>query len=64
MSSGEPVLIDTIGWEGLASANTPQTSPIYPPGEYAVGLFSRNAEVEITVQCSENLHEVTYTGGI
>lgn len=64
MSSGEPVLIDTIGWEGLASANTPQTSPIYPPGEYAVGLFSRNAEVEITVQCSENLYEVTYTGGI
>ena len=64
ISSGEPVLIDTIGWEGLASANTPQTSPVYPPGEYAVGLFSRNAEVEITVQCSENLYEVTYTGGI
>lgn len=64
ISLGKPVLIDTIGWEGLASADVPQTSPIYPPGEYAVGLFVRNADVEITVQCSENLHEVTYTGGI
>ncbi len=64
MSSGEPKLIDTFGWQGENLANSPQTSPVYPPGKYAVGLYVRNADVEITVQCSDNLNEVTYQGGI
>ena len=64
MSSGEPVLLDTFGWQGENLANSPQTSPVYPPGKYAVGLYVRNADVEITVQCSDNLNEVTYNGGI
>ena len=64
MSSGEPVLLDTFGWQGENLANTPQTSPVYPPGKYAVGLYVRNAEVEIKVQCSDNVNEGTYKGGI
>ena len=64
ISSGEPVLLDTFGWQGENLANSPQTSPVYPPGKYAVGLYVRNAEVEIKVQCSDNLNEVTYKGGI
>ena len=64
ISSGEPVLLDTFGWQGENLANSPQTSPVYPPGKYAVGLYVRNADVEITVQCSDNLNEVTYKGGI
>ena len=64
MSSGEPVLIDTFGWQGENSADSPQVSPIYPPGKYAIGLYVRNANVEIMVQCSDNLNEVTYKGGI
>ena len=64
ISSGEPKLIDTFGWQGENLANSPQTSPVYPPGKYAVGLYVRNADVEITVQCSDNLNEVTYNGGI
>ena len=64
MSSGEPILIDKLGWQGSNSANNQQTSPVYPPGKYAIGLFVRNAEVEITVQCSDDLHEVIYLGGI
>ena len=64
MSSGEPVLLDTFGWQGENLANSPQTSPVYPPGKYAVGLYVRNADVEITVQCSDNLNEETYKGGI
>ena len=64
ISSGEPVLLDTFGWQGENLANSPQTSPVYPPGKYAVGLYVRNADVEITVQCSDNLNEVTYNGGI
>ena len=64
ISSGEPVLLDTFGWQGENLANSPQISPVYPPGKYAVGLYVRNADVEITVQCSDNLNEVTYNGGI
>ena len=64
ISSGEPVLLDTFGWQGENLANSPQTSPVYPPGKYAVGLYVRNADVEITVQCSDNLNEETYKGGI
>ena len=64
ISSGEPVLLDTFGWQGENLANSPQTSPVYPPGKYAVGLYVRNADVEIMVQCSDNLNEVTYEGGI
>ena len=64
ISSGEPVLLDTFGWQGENLANSPQTSPVYPPGKYAVGLYVRNADVEIMVQCSDNLNEVTYMGGI
>lgn len=64
ISSGEPVLLDTFGWQGENLANSPQTSPVYPPGKYAVGLYVRNADVEIRVQCSDNLNEVTYNGGI
>ena len=64
MSSGELVLLDTFGWQGENLANTPQTSPVYPPGKYAVGLYVRNAEVEIKVQCSDNVNEGTYKGGI
>ena len=64
ISSGEPKLIDTFGWQGENLANSPQTSPVYPPGKYAVGLYVRNADVEITVQCSDNLNEETYKGGI
>ena len=64
ISSGEPVLLDTFGWQGENLANSPQTSPVYPPGKYAVGLYVRNADVEITVQCSDNVNEETYKGGI
>ncbi|MBQ2772042.1 MAG: hypothetical protein IJE95_04940 [Methanocorpusculum sp.] len=64
MSSGEPVLLDTFGWQGENLADSSQTSPVYPPGKYAVGLYVRNANVDITVQCSDNLNEVTYEGGI
>ena len=64
ISSGEPVLLDTFGWQGENLANTPQTSPVYPPGKYAVGLYVRNSDVEITVQCSDNVNEETYKGGI
>ena len=64
MSSGEPELLDTFGWQGENSADSPQVSPIYPPGKYAIGLYVRNANVEIMVQCSDNLNEVTYKGGI
>ena len=64
MSSGEPKLHDTFGWQGENSADSIQTSPVYPPGKYAVGLYVRNAEVEIKVQCSDNINEGTYKGGI
>ena len=64
ISGKEPVLLDTFGWQGTNSADSIQTSPVYPPGKYAVGLYVRNADVEITVQCSDNLNEVTYKGGI
>ena len=64
MSSGEPKLLDTFGWQGENSADSIQISPVYPPGKYAVGLYVRNAEVEIKVQCSDDLNEVTYKGGI
>ena len=64
ISSGEPVLLDTFGWQSTHSADSIQTSPVYPPGKYAVGLYVRNADVEITVQCSDDLNEVTYQGGI
>ena len=64
MSSGEPKLLDTFGWQGENSADSIQTSPVYPPGKYAVGLYVRNAEVEIKVQCSDNVNEGTYKGGI
>lgn len=64
MASGDPVLLDTIGWQGIASADKTQTSPSYPPGKYAIGLFVRNANVEITVQCIEDLNAKTYQGGI
>ena len=64
ISGKEPVLIDTFGWQGTNSADSIQTSPVYPPGKYAVGLYVRNAEVEIKVQCSDDLNEVTYKGGI
>ena len=64
MSSGTPVLLDTFGWQGENSADAYQTSPVYPPGKYAVGLYVRNANVDIMVQCSDNLNEVTYKGGI
>ena len=64
ISSGEPKLLDTFGWQGENLANSPQTSPVYPPGKYAVGLYVRNADVEIMVQCSDNLNEVIYKGGI
>ena len=64
ISGKEPVLLDTFGWQGTNSADSIQTSPVYPPGKYAVGLYVRNADVEITVQCSDNLNEETYKGGI
>lgn len=64
MSSGEPVLLDTFGWQGTNAADSIQTSPVYPPGKYAIGLYVRNAEIEIKVQCSDDLNEVTYKGGI
>ena len=64
MASGEPVLLDTFGWQGTASADKNQTSPSYPPGKYAIGLFVRNANVDITVQCIEDLNAKTYQGGI
>ena len=64
ISGKEPVLLDTFGWQGTNAADSIQTSPVYPPGKYAVGLYVRNAEVEITVQCSHDLDEVTYKGGI
>ena len=64
ISSGEPELLDTFGWQGTNSADSIQTSPVYPPGKYAVGLYVRNAEVEIKVQCSDNINEGTYKGGI
>ena len=64
MASGEPVLLDTFGWQGIASADKTQTSPSYPPGKYAIGLFVRNANVDITVQCIEDLNAKTYQGGI
>ena len=64
ISSGEPELLDTFGWQGENSADSIQTSPVYPPGKYAVGLYVRNAEVEIKVQCSDNVNEQTYKGGI
>ena len=64
MASGEPVLLDTFGWQGTASADKTQTSPSYPPGKYAIGLYVRNANVDITVQCIEDLNAVTYQGGI
>ena len=64
ISGKEPVLLDTFGWQGTNAADSIQTSPVYPPGKYAVGLYVRNAEVEITVQCSDNLNEETYKGGI
>lgn len=64
MASGEPVLLDTFGWQGTASADKTQTSPSYPPGKYAIGLFVRNANVDITVQCIEDLNAKTYQGGI
>jgi len=64
ISGKEPVLLDTFGWQGTNAADSIQTSPVYPPGKYAVGLYVRNAEVEIKVQCSDDLNEVTYKGGI
>ena len=64
MASGEPVLLDTFGWQGTASADKTQTSPSYPPGKYAIGLYVRNANVDITVQCIEDLNAKTYQGGI
>ena len=64
MASGEPVLLDTFGWQGIASADKTQTSPSYPPGKYAIGLYVRNANVDITVQCIEDLNAKTYLGGI
>ena len=64
MASGEPVLLDTFGWQGIASADKTQTSPSYPPGKYAIGLYVRNANVDITVQCIEDLNAKTYQGGI
>ena len=64
MASGEPILLDTFGWQGTASADKTQTSPSYPPGKYAIGLYVRNANVDITVQCIEDLNAKTYQGGI
>ena len=64
MASGEPVLLDTFGWQGTAPADKTQTSPSYPPGKYAIGLYVRNANVDITVQCIEDLNAKTYQGGI
>ena len=64
ISSGEPVLIDTFGWQGTSPADKTQTSPVYPPGKYAIGLFVRNANVDITVQCIEDLNAKSYAGGI
>lgn len=64
VSGKEPVLLDTFGWQAENSADSIQTSPAYPPGKYAVGIYLRNADIEIKVQCSHDLNEVTYKGGI
>ncbi|MDO5847498.1 MAG: hypothetical protein Q4Q20_04275 [Methanocorpusculum sp.] len=45
-----PELIEMFGWQGHDDANTTGTSKIYTPGKYAVSIFSRNVDAEISLQ--------------
>lgn len=48
-----PVLLETFGWQGTSGADPRGHSLVYPPGDYAVGVFVRNVDVTVDVEFGE-----------
>ncbi len=63
LETNSPRLLDTFGWQGTSDASTRGKSPMYPPGEYAIGVFVRNVDISIAVEYGQQ-QQTAYTGGI
>lgn len=61
---GSISLVEITGWQGHANADTYDTSRIYPPGHYAIGIFSRNVFASVVIEFSGKNETTTYAGGI
>lgn len=54
-SGGIPHLMKTFGWNGDYSAETKKVEGFFEPGTYGLGVFLRNAGVDIDIQQSTRL---------
>lgn len=61
---GVPVLQDITGWQGTSGADEYGKSRIYEPGEYAIGVFVRNADIKVDVEYFGTPTVTKYKGGI
>ncbi len=61
---GSISLVEITGWQGHANADTYDTSRMYPPGHYAIGIFSRNVYASVVIEFSGKNENTAYAGGI
>lgn len=61
---GSITLAEITGWQGHANADTYDTSRVYSPGHYAIGIFSRNVLATVEIEYWGKKEDTVYTGGI
>lgn len=61
---GSITLVEITGWQGHANADTYDTSRVYSPGHYAIGIFSRNVLASVVIEYWGKNETTIYAGGI
>lgn len=57
-------LVEICGWQGHANADKYDTSRVYSPGHYAIGIFSRNVLASVEIEYWGKNENTIYAGGI
>ncbi|MDO5846589.1 MAG: hypothetical protein Q4Q04_06670 [Methanocorpusculum sp.] len=59
-NAGHAALVKTFGWNGYYSAETKKVEGFFAPGTYGIGIFLRNAGIDIDIQ--QSTRKITIDG--
>jgi hypothetical protein len=64
IEDGAAVFDRTFGWQTVYGADMRKNEAVFGPGDYALAVFVRNCEVDVTVEYHGKPAETAYHGGI
>ncbi|WP_421910035.1 hypothetical protein [Methanolacinia petrolearia] len=61
---GKLTLVDKTGWQTLYDSDLYRIAGPYPPGKYVLGIFVKNAGVDVSLEYSGKVTTTNYQGPI